>query len=89
MSDATRRRFLAVAGAGTVAGIAAIAAPNAAATPDEHESLPPDAAGAMAAYVHDVKKAQVVVMVEGREVVVTDKQLVARLARAYARAARG
>ncbi len=41
----------------------------------------------MAAYIHDVNKGEVALMVEGREVIVTDKQLVARLARAFARAA--
>lgn len=89
MSDFTRRNFLAAAGAGTVAGVAAVAVPQvAAASPEETETLPPDAAGAMAAYIHDVRKGEVLVMVEGREVVFTDRKLVARLARAFARVSR-
>lgn len=89
MSDSTRRNFLALAGAGTVAGVAAIAVPSAAAAaPEASDTLPADAKGAMAAYIHDLRKGQVALMVEGREVIVTDKALVARLARAFARAAR-
>jgi hypothetical protein len=90
MSDSTRRGFLALAGAGAVAGATMVAAPmaGAAATTTENETLPADADGAMAAYIHDLHKGQVALMVEGREVIVTDKALVARLARAFARAAR-
>jgi hypothetical protein len=87
MSDSTRRTFLAVAGAGTVAGVAAVAAPSAANGAVESEALPRGAQGAMAAYIHDVHRGEVLVMVEGREVIVTDHRLVARLARAFARAA--
>jgi hypothetical protein len=59
-----------------------------AATPaGEYVAVPAGAEGAMAAYIHDVNKGEVALMVEGREVIVTDKQLVARLARAFARAA--
>jgi hypothetical protein len=43
----------------------------------------------MAAYVRDVRSGEVALMIEGREVVITDKRLVARLARAFERAARG
>jgi hypothetical protein len=92
MSDASRRNFLAVAGIGTVAGVAAVAIPAAtasAATPAAEElTVPAGAEGSMAAYIHDVHKGEVALMVEGREVIVTDKQLVARLTRAFARAAR-
>ena len=88
MSDSTRRRFLAVAGAGTVAGVAALATQGSAAGAADTEALPPEAQGAMAAYIRDVRRGEVVVMVEGREVVVTDRRLVARLAQAFARAAR-
>jgi hypothetical protein len=89
MNDATRRGFLAMAGAGTAAGVAVIVAPGAAAAlPSEDVTVPPDAEGAMAAYIHDLTRGEVALMVEGREVIVTDKQLVARLARAFARAAR-
>jgi hypothetical protein len=89
MSDATRRGFLAVAGLGTAAGVVAVAAPSAgASTPREDLTLPPGAEGSMAAYVHDVQKGEVALMIEGHEVIVTDQQLVARLTRAFARAAK-
>jgi hypothetical protein len=90
MNDATRRGFLAIAGVGTAAGMAVAVAPGVTASPAREDvSLPPGAEGAMAAYIHDLKKGEVALMVEGHEVIVTDKQLVARLARAFARAARG
>jgi hypothetical protein len=89
MNDATRRGFLTMAGAGTAAGVAVIVAPGAAAAPpSEDVTVPPGTEGAMAAYIHDLTKGELALMVEGREVIVTDKQLVARLARAFARAAR-
>lgn len=76
-----------MAGLGTVAGVAAVAAPSAlAATTHDDLSMPAGAEGAMAAYIHDLTTGEVALMVEGRQVVVTDKQLVARLARAFARA---
>lgn len=88
MNDATRRGFLTMAGVGTAAGVAVIVAPGtAAAAPHEDLTVPPGAQGAMAAYIHDLAKGEVALMVEGREVVVTDRALVARLARAFARAA--
>ncbi|MEO8889042.1 MAG: hypothetical protein ABI301_03445 [Jatrophihabitantaceae bacterium] len=87
MSDSTRRGFLTLAGAGAVAGAAVMAAPAATAEtrPDE-VSMPSGAEGPMAAYIHDLKRGELALMIEGREVIVTDKQLVARLARAFARA---
>jgi hypothetical protein len=89
MSDSTRRGFLTLAGAGAVAGAAVIAAPSAGAeSKPEDLTMPPDAEGAMAAYIHDVKWGEVALMVEGHEVIVTDRQLVARLARAFAHASR-
>ena len=86
MNDSTRRGFLAVAGAGAVAGAAVVAAPGAAAFTRDDTKLPAGAEGSMAAYIHDVKKGEVALMIEGREVIVTDKKLVARLAHAFARA---
>lgn len=85
MTDATRRTFLATAGAGAMAGVAALALPRSASAA-ETVTMPEDAEGSMAAYVHDLAKGEVTLMVEGHEVVVTDKQLAARLARAFARA---
>jgi hypothetical protein len=86
MSDSSRRTFLTTAGLTAAAGVAAVAAPSAVAAEDE--SIPANAHGAMAAYIHDVRKGEVALMIEGREVVVTDKRLVARLARAFERAGR-
>jgi hypothetical protein len=76
-----------VAGVGAAGVVVATAAPAAARTPAE-EGLPAEASGPMAAYVRDVATGEVVLMIEGSEVVVTDKVLVARLARAYHRAER-
>lgn len=93
MSDATRRGFISTAGLATAAGVAAVVAPRAGAAPastsaaaSEDLSLPAGAEGAMAAYIHDVRKGEVALMVEGHEVIITDKKLVARLARAFAAA---
>ena len=62
----------------------------------ENAALAPDAGnwnvtvapltGALAAVIHDVQKGEVALMVEGHQVVVTDKQLVARIANAFANA---
>ncbi len=92
MSDATRRSFLAVAGTGVAAGAALAAAPGVAGAavakaPNEDKiALPADAQGSMLAYIHDVAKGEVALMIEGHELIVTDQQLVARLAQAFARA---
>lgn len=85
MSDATRRRFLALAGAGTALGVAAVAAPSAARS-ESATAVPADAPTALAAYVQDVHSGQIALLVEGREVVVTDHDLADRIARAFARA---
>jgi hypothetical protein len=84
MTDATRRRFLAVAGLGTAAGVAAATVGPAAGAAAE-EVLPQDASGPMAAYIHDLQAGEVAIMIEGHEVVIKDKRLVARLANAFAR----
>jgi hypothetical protein len=88
MNDATRRKFLTMAGVGTAAaGVAVIASPaGASAAPREDLALPADAEGAMVAYIRDVKAGELALLVEGHEVVVVDKPLVARLARAFAKA---
>jgi hypothetical protein len=85
MTDSSRRTFLRTAGLSTAAGMAAVVAPSAADAAEE-TALPSNARGPMAAYIHDVRKGEVALMIEGREVVVTDKRLVARLARAFQRA---
>lgn len=91
MSEAiSRRGFLTTAGVVTAAGVALAVAPRSAgASAREDLALPSGAAGAMAAYIHDVQHGEVALMVEGREVIVTDKQLVARLASAFAKAGPG
>jgi hypothetical protein len=85
MSGASRRNFLAMAGAGTAVGVAAVALP-AGANAAEDVSLPSDADGAMLAYIRDVKKGELALMIDGHERIVTDKKLVARLAQAFAKA---
>ena len=87
MTDSTRRSFLTTAGLSTAVGVAAVVAPTAA-DAAEDVTLPPDAAGPMAAYIHDVRTGEVALMIDGHEVIVRDKRLVARLARAFQRAGR-
>ena len=88
MSDSSRRGFLALAGAGVAAGAAAVALPSAAgaATPAEDSTLPRDAAESMVVHVSDVRSGKATLMIDGAEVVVTDRALVARIARAFAKA---
>jgi hypothetical protein len=89
MNGATRRTFLKTTGAGAAAvGAAALVpATPASATTGENSAVatpvldaPATASGSLVAYVHDVASGEVSVMVEGREVTVTDHQLVAKLA---------
>jgi hypothetical protein len=68
------------------AGVVAATFGPAKAGADEEPGLPADAHGPMAAYIRDVRKGEVTLMVEGREVVVKDRRLVARLANAFERA---
>jgi hypothetical protein len=84
MTEATRRGFLTAAGLGTAAALAV--GGQGAGPVDAEPALPADAEGDLVAYVHDVRKGELVLMVEGHERVVTDKQLVARLAAAYVQA---
>jgi hypothetical protein len=93
MSESTRRGFLILAGAGAAAaaGVAAIAA-NGAGPAAADQAVPAGApadgpataAGPLVAYVQDVRSDRVSVMVGESEVVVSDPDLVARLARAAA-----
>ncbi len=88
MEHASRRNFLITAGAGTAA-VAAAATPLVRGGSDAPViSLPEGAVGAMAAYIHDVEKGEVTLMIEDRQVVVTDHELVARLAQAFHAAGR-
>lgn len=88
MSDSTRRGFLAMAGVGAAAGAAAVAIPSSAgaAVPSEDTTLPAGGAKSMVVHVDDVASGKATLMIDGAEVVVTDKVLVARIARAFARA---
>ena len=81
MIDSTRRGFLATAGAGAAAvGIGAIAPSAGAATAHVSAKAPRHASGALVAHVVDVHGDTVIVMAGEREVVVHDRELVARLA---------
>jgi hypothetical protein len=89
MTSSNRRAFFKTAGVGAAAvGAAALVRPAvsvagtaAPAAAPEH-ALPAAATGSMVAYIQDVSNGKVSVMVEGREVTVTDHQLVAKLAHA-------
>ena len=85
MSNATRRGFLVFAGAGTAAAVGAVAAPKifseqsaGAATQLEAGDLAD--AESFVVHVKDVKKGELAIMVGEREVLVTDRELAARLA---------
>jgi hypothetical protein len=93
MNSANRRGFLKIAGTGAaVAGAATLltdtgslglaGAGGPAVAPKAAARLPVEAAGSMVAYIDDVSTGEVSVMVEGRQVVVSDHDLVARLATA-------
>ena len=82
MFDSPRRGFLKVAGVGAAAaGAAVVAAPSASAS-GATKAVPRSARGAVVAHIPDVHGSELVVMVEGREVHITDRDLVARLAHA-------
>jgi len=82
MENSTRRGFLATAAVGA-AGVGAVAvAPGAQAARTHQHAVPADAAGPLVAHIADVHGDTVTVMVGEREVVVHDRDLVARLARA-------
>ncbi|WP_020388740.1 twin-arginine translocation signal domain-containing protein [Kribbella catacumbae] len=77
-SDATRRGFLVMAGAGA----AAVATPGAVAQP---ATFTTESSGPLVAYVGNVGRSEVSIMVGEQEVVVHDADLVARLVRASGR----
>jgi hypothetical protein len=82
MTDATRRRFLIMAGAGAAAaGVAAVVPAGTLAEGAAAADHPP-AEGTLVAYVGDATDGTVSLLVGDREVVVHDRDLVARLARA-------
>ncbi len=81
MAESSRRNFLILAGAGAAAaGVAAtLPAGAAGATPSTGNAT---AAGPLLAYVKDARSGELTLMVGEREVVVRDRDLVNRLARA-------
>lgn len=96
MSDSTRRGFLALAGAGAAAvGAAAVVSVTAGDRPisdrlsaDRLAEQPEhDASGPLVAWVGDVDKPEMTLMVGDHEVVLHDADLVSRLARAAAQPA--
>ncbi len=85
MNDASRRGFLAMAGAGAAAvGVAAVAGSADAATPKGESHKGTEVDSPVVAYVKDAKTGEVAVMHGGREVVVRDHKLVAHITSALA-----
>jgi hypothetical protein len=87
MDEATRRKFLIMAGVGaaTTAGVAVAASTGLGTEPAAGEAaatLPASASGSLVAWVEDVRAGRMSVMVGETEVVVRDPDLVARLSRA-------
>ncbi|GAA1594023.1 hypothetical protein GCM10009804_58220 [Kribbella hippodromi] len=85
MSDATRRGFLVFAGAGTAAAVGAVAAPKifgeqSAGAATQLEAADLTNAESFVVHVKDVQTGQLAIMVGEREVLVTDRDLAARLA---------
>lgn len=86
MSEATRRGFLVVAGAGTAAAVGAVAVPRVFGDRSTETSSQPltaaDLGNAESFVVHvkDVRKGQMAILVGSREVLVTDRELAARIA---------
>jgi anaerobic selenocysteine-containing dehydrogenase len=89
MSESTRRGFLKIAGAGAAVGAAVVATSAATKSGDTAPAgtaaVPAGATGALVAYVRDVRGSEVSVLVGDTEIVVQDKDLVARLAAARAK----
>ncbi len=86
MSDATRRGFLVVAGAGTAAAVGAVAVPKVFGDRSTEASKQPltaaDLGNAESYVVHvkDVRTGRMAILVGNREVLVTDRELAARIA---------
>jgi hypothetical protein len=80
MSKSSRRTFLIMSGAGVAAAGVAAAMPAGAATPKPLTT--PDDAAPLVAHISDPGSGDVTLMVDDREVVVHDHDLVARLTRA-------
>ncbi|MFD7159518.1 twin-arginine translocation signal domain-containing protein [Kribbella sp. NPDC059898] len=87
MSDATRRGFLVFAGAGTAAAVGVVAGPKifgersaGAVGGDELRAADLASAESFVVHVKDVRKGEMAILVGDREVVLTDRELAARLA---------
>lgn len=78
MSDTSRRRFIGVAGAGAAAAGATALVPGSASAASTRLH-PRSSTSPLVAYVDDVQSDQVTFMVDEREVVVRDQDLVHRL----------
>ena len=86
MSDATRRGFLVIAGAGAAATVGAVAGSKL--TGSQQDPPPPQpltaadlpTAESFVVHVKDVRSGQLAIMLGHREVLVTDRELAARLA---------
>lgn len=76
MSDTSRRKFLAVTGAGAVAGTVAATTTGTAAAAT---ARPGSAREPVVAYVQDHRLAELRLMVGEREVVIQDRDLVTRI----------
>jgi hypothetical protein len=92
MSEASRRGFLVIAGAGAAATVGAAVAGTQYLTKDKDINEQPKvqdlsaadlaAAESFVVHVKDVKTGQLAILVDQREVLVTDRELAARLANA-------
>ena len=85
MSEASRRTFLVAAGAGAAAlGVASIAPAAADAATPKGSNTPTGLPSGepLVAYVSNARSGELTLLVGEREVLVTDKDLVARLTRA-------
>ena len=78
MSETSRRRFIGVTGAGAAAVGAAALAPGSAFASQTHRRSD-SATSPVVAYVRDVDSDEVTLLVDEREVVVHDRDLVHRL----------
>lgn len=79
MKHPSRRKFLVSAGAGAAAVGAAVIAPESGAA---SVRAPAGVSGPLVAYLTDMQRGELTLMVGQREVVVHDRDLAARLARA-------
>jgi hypothetical protein len=78
MSDTSRRKFLAVAGAGAAAGTVGLTGVASAASAETRRK-PDSAQETVVAYVKDHRSSKLRLMVGEREVVVNDRDLVNRI----------